>query len=822
MHLFYQWKKNDVVTLPASLEKSDKKAIEKNIRFVIDECHYRHGTLQSPGRSNLFVSYYAYVLNKNNDGTVTIDDKTKYFIKTSTLPLDCPPNYYSEAYSKILMRFNDFKLKRHLFDKLEDNLAPKIYAHNIFDPCNMKIEELIITDDGKPARIKTQVSEFSKLPDGMFLSYIIMAHCGDIDYKQHLDNCLANVKQTDCSSRNFRAVPVTQIGETSKSEPPIYNGHSARQWYFIARKIIGKLKRVHNQGLIHGNLTLKTIRIKYKNKGACPHQLVNIEDVFFVDFEESKSLGESMISSAVKSQIDDDSYHKAEQTVDIQSIGKILFYLACGKHWPEEIALHNDNRMPQKEELQQIISNNICPIGDGEQNRNESLEDYVRYVSISKIIDKCLRNPFDDQYLCCEDMETELDIFTKCMNESTSDTPDSQNIHPLKELAYLLSPNLSNQNHKLFLAKSFSSPDEADLADKQAKDLYRELNIQQSVNAILKYSDYLLQAPWLSKEKRTELFTQYQSGKELNHTSQGNRLRHTYFHGIYHDKLLRLRESLIDLCRTHYEIEGEREILIPQLARILANLNHGDIYFTLTRPSYWTQHNLGSHGRFFSANQLTSIVKGVRTMRVFVLDNKHTTRVETEKILEYHAKFQQHVIEKNTIQYTSFDGLQNAIHKDNKCEPLTLKRIISHLDENTTKSNPQEGANDTEKHTDNLKSMYIALTSNPQTISTVLGDNDIAYQDSMHVAMIYSKTTKTVMTFSFFDHANNRYHNDRQRTVHKARFTLARWEDVKNQKSPNINTVVADEFVRSMNYHLSNSPRDLTEKLMKESLDQIY
>lgn len=64
---------------------------------------------------------------------------------------------------------------------------------------------------------------------------------------------------------------------------------------------------------------------------------------------------------------------------------------------------------------------------------------------------------------------------------------------------------------------------------------------------------------------------------------------------------------------------GHRDIWFTSLLTLLASLEEGDEYYTITTPAFWSSNNLGWNRRFLAINK-TLLLRGVNIHRLFVLN----------------------------------------------------------------------------------------------------------------------------------------------------------------------------------------------------------
>lgn len=96
-----------------------------------------------------------------------------------------------------------------------------------------------------------------------------------------------------------------------------------------------------------------------------------------------------------------------------------------------------------------------------------------------------------------------------------------------------------------------------------------------------------------------------------------------------------LRMRLESMVAGRYEILGHREELINSLLRYLGVLSRGDDYMTVTVPSFWSERNLGLHGRFLTMNMMMAL-RGVVVQRVFLLCDGDADDAQVCTVLRAH------------------------------------------------------------------------------------------------------------------------------------------------------------------------------------------
>lgn len=324
-------------------------------------------------------------------------------------------------------------------------------------------------------------------------------------------------------------------------------------WLEFAVALVTIVKRVHNQGILHGWLLPRNIirrTIESAGSTGTSVQLVLVGFGYSALFD---SAPPALLASTEKIEADlryrapelkihqkaggaredclddggsdDASLGALWVPADVFSVGAVLFRLATGEELP--------TRMPVSvTELKDLVFSEL--------NRTNP-ELLVKNENVTKIIDKCLRSDPDDRYSCAEELLDEL--------EEIQQTPIAMRGGPAhtSELIEVLIRKLGDT-----------------VALWQGPDFFSHI-AQGQVHTV---------------------------GKDFDRMKRG-----------------------------HFEIYGHRDILIASLCKFIASLGAGDEYCTMTLPSYWTDENLGSNGRFLTMNKHIAR-RGVRIRRLFLVSGE--------------------------------------------------------------------------------------------------------------------------------------------------------------------------------------------------------
>lgn len=99
---------------------------------------------------------------------------------------------------------------------------------------------------------------------------------------------------------------------------------------------------------------------------------------------------------------------------------------------------------------------------------------------------------------------------------------------------------------------------------------------------------------------------------------------------------VRLRASvreLSDMTRGLFHVAGDHNAIITSLCQALSVLRRGDLYLTVTVPSFWWPDNIGIMGRFYTMN-MEIAKRGVRVLRVFILTKDDERHPHFKEIME--------------------------------------------------------------------------------------------------------------------------------------------------------------------------------------------
>ncbi|MEI9966922.1 MAG: protein kinase [Candidatus Moraniibacteriota bacterium] len=269
--------------------------------------------------------------------------------------------------------------------------------------------------------------------------------------------------------------------------------------------------------------------------------------------------------------------------VDIYSIGAILYQFATGSipNGPDDPLPRDANRL--KEHIYDKLSDRT----GGYKNPKRL---FKQNENILKILDRCLRYKPEDRFSCAEELIEALEIAEQATGKHNSKPRNRRQA-------------ATSDNIKIYKLLS-------DIASK----------------------------PPPSKETASEAV------RAVAGLPQGSRLNHLF------DSLLRgwtdkAVEDAERMQRGHYEIYGHRDLLVTSLCRLLAGAQEGNIYRTMTFPSYWTNSNLGSNGRFLTMNKHMAR-KGLIIERIFLVNKSFHELIEREQeILEYQLEAERTVKE---------------------------------------------------------------------------------------------------------------------------------------------------------------------------------
>lgn len=111
--------------------------------------------------------------------------------------------------------------------------------------------------------------------------------------------------------------------------------------------------------------------------------------------------------------------------------------------------------------------------------------------------------------------------------------------------------------------------------------------------------------------------------------------QYRFFGSFLQESLENAKNISEHIDNKHVEIFGDRDSIVSSLCQITGSLRQPAVYRTITLPSYWTDENLGSNGRFLTMNKHLAR-QGVKVQRVFLVPGPfHTLAEEEQEILRH-------------------------------------------------------------------------------------------------------------------------------------------------------------------------------------------
>ncbi len=215
----------------------------------------------------------------------------------------------------------------------------------------------------------------------------------------------------------------------------------ARDWFKHAKEISDLVKRLHNRGLVHGDISPDNIMIEEDGDRAGKPTVV--------DFGEAVLYSQEMSGRGVKVDATqrrhryqaperrtpgESWYHPA----DIYSLGAVFYFMATGEdpslNQPEDI-----------HELKHSVYNAI-------KRRNEALFDDSSGAGIAKVIDKCLRQQDYERYAYVESLARHLVLFSREDHELDVASLDTA-VERLQETKELVSSQAFDANNNPFFLR---------------------------------------------------------------------------------------------------------------------------------------------------------------------------------------------------------------------------------------------------------------------------------------------------------------------------------------------------------------------------------
>lgn len=408
--------------------------------------------------------------------------------------------------------------------------------------------------------------------------------------------------------RNISNLPVLVYEyiepDQSGSKLPHRQAESINEWFSFARELAGIVQRIHNQGILHSFIVPRNVRygtIELPNKQRHPHYyLVGFGYAALCDTpgHQAKAVPTDRHYRApefrmIQPKDENGSRAEAEKLTDeiqslgalwfpsdIFSIGAILFKCATGED-PDLKFDYPTNDHQRVSDLKGYVYEKIknqSPRG-GCVNRGPNL--WEANENIVKILDRCLRYDPADRYSCTEELIEALEV---------SEDP-SEAVQSIHASSRDMAGGCSNTSDS---GGSYT----------------------QNLSAFIKIC----------------------SPKNSPHSSGGVNCEHPFFKSLLIKQYEDSKHIVELVTRGHVEIFGHRDKLVTALCRLLNTLLPSSIYRTMTLPSYWSDENLGSNGRFLTMNKHIAR-KGVKVERLFLVSQDFYELSDGEReILSHQSK----------------------------------------------------------------------------------------------------------------------------------------------------------------------------------------
>ncbi|HEV2380250.1 MAG TPA: protein kinase [Terriglobia bacterium] len=119
-----------------------------------------------------------------------------------------------------------------------------------------------------------------------------------------------------------------------------------------------------------------------------------------------------------------------------------------------------------------------------------------------------------------------------------------------------------------------------------------------------------------------------------------------------------LRHAVEHMAEGAYDLSGDHEAIVTGMTQYLACLGPGDSYLTISLPSFWSKRNLGTNGRYLTANILAA--QRLATIRRIFLITAEDEPAEIKKIFDFHLTAQAESIQLCRPVQTSGAGVQQG------------------------------------------------------------------------------------------------------------------------------------------------------------------
>jgi serine/threonine protein kinase len=356
---------------------------------------------------------------------------------------------------------------------------------------------------------------------------------------------------------------------------------TASSFLNFAQGLTRAVQLIHNNGVLHSFLVPRNI---IKSKKQDRYTIVGFGYSSFCDSRHH--------APPLKVSDTDRCYRAPECTqmenlgalwlpVDIYSIGAILYQLATG-NIPNKV----EAQLPR--DVNRLKEHIYDKLSDRKSDYEKPSKLFTDNENILKILDRCLRFKPEDRFSCAEELIETLEIAEQATGVPAG-RKGSRNVGKQSNIRI----------HEILV----------DIASKN----HAKTNLHSSGNI-----------PTIAAATKPT---------NLNH------LFDSLLKG-WADKAV---EDAERMQRGHHEIYGHRDVLVTSLCRLLAGAKNGNIYRTMTLPSYWTDNNLGSNGRFLTMNKHMAR-QGLKIERIFLVNKPfHELTEREQEILEFQLEAERNV-----------------------------------------------------------------------------------------------------------------------------------------------------------------------------------
>lgn len=648
------------------------------------------------------------------------------FVKAASLSPTLRDKENIKIRNNIRDKFDKLYLIKRLFKNLPAKTVPLIEGMTSFE-YNIARDEITSNN--------TLANQDNQSIPAMFFSVV-----GDIDLPTLVDGIKKMIHSSRCKpfeESQFLHPKLAQYYTTQiennlskfkhifkPTGNDVFDGLKSSAWIEFVEGIIRTVKRVHNQNIIHGSLRQENVRITIDFKNLKEVKLPTDKDdadesIFISSFFKCINISIVDFDDEVENDSTDfegKSSHVFDEAKDIFGLGKILYYLACGRTY--DFPPDGEKRQVSKSEIQKYIESRIPSYGnDPETNQ---------FSGIAKIIDKCFRYESHERYSCCESLLETLNIFR--LNLPFAFEPKT-----------VSSLTVTGNEDKPENEKPFNS------AVKRINSIFSIL-----YKKVPKYVETIRSYNFFNKSVKKE--TVEDNPDDLNKKDDDNEFDTTTFMKLSQFMCNQYIENTLNLAKGHLEVYGNRETIINFLTKYLSSLMSGNnseteyLYVTFTRPEFWSDENLGCSGRFIALNKIIALNNKVKTVRIF-LTTKGQKKPENYPELQAQKELCLRLLETDSEHYEGTKKKSTILEIPKISEVKSHDEICQKICENSAGANL-------------FYTGYVEVDKS---------EIDKLYNGHKYVALIYNKNRERYSALSFYSHLENG-----NPVIHKVRLSTLR------------------------------------------------